>query len=208
MAEHKKNIKQEHLKSTFESIDKIHPHKMLAYLFIFGSSMVFLFMILAYSVTETNINNYNMPNAFIISAMIMLVSSFTISKIISAFNAEKIYKVRNALFVTLILGIGFSVCQYIGWQKLQALGIFTGGKNEGMYLYVVSGLHLSLFILAVSFLVVILIESIKVAKDPVKVLIKVTNPYEKVRLQILNDFWQYLNILWLILFFYFLYRIN
>jgi cytochrome c oxidase subunit III len=206
MAEHKKNIKQESLRSTFEKIDKIHPHKMLMYLFIFGSSMVFLFMILAYTVSDANMIGYGMPKAFIVSSMIMLISSFNMSKIISAFEEEKIYKVRNALAVTLSLALIFSLCQYIGWQQLKVEGIFFEGKSEAIYLYVISGLHLGLFVLAVAFLSVVLVESMKVSNDPVKVLIKTTNPYEKVRLEMLNVFWQYLTVLWIVLFFYFLMR--
>jgi cytochrome c oxidase subunit III len=206
MAEHKRNIKQESLRSTFERIDKIHPHKMLMYLFIFGSSLVFLFMILAYSVSTADITGYTMPKAFIFSAMIMLVSSFFISGIVSAYNEEKIHKVRNSLAITFSLALIFSLCQYIGWQQLKVEGIFFEGKTEAAYLYVISGMHLGLFILAVAFLAVILVESMKVSNDPVKVLIKVTNPYEKIRLEMLNTYWQYLNVLWLVLFFYFLYR--
>jgi cytochrome c oxidase subunit III len=206
MGEHNKNIKQQSLRSTFEKIDKIHPHKMLMYLFIFGSSMVFLFMILAYSVSDANVSGYGMPKAFIFSAMIMLLSSFSISRIIPAFNEEKIHKVRNSLALTLSLALIFSLCQYVGWQHLKMEGIFFDGKTEAAYLYVISGMHLALFILAVAFLSVILVESIKVSNDPVKVLIKITNPYEKVRLEMLNTYWQYLNVLWIVLFFYFLYR--
>jgi cytochrome c oxidase subunit III len=206
MAEHKKNIKQEKLRSTFERIDKIHPHKMLMYLFIFGSSLVFLFMILAYTVSDANVSGYEMPKAFIFSAMIMLVSSFVISGIIPAFEEEKIHKIRNSVATTFILALIFSLCQYIGWQQLKVEGIFFEGKSEAAYLYVISGMHLGLFILAIAFLAVILVESMKVSNDPVKVLIKVTNPYEKVRLEMLNTYWHYLNVLWLVLFFYFLYR--
>lgn len=206
MAEHKKNIKQENLRSTFERIEKIHPHKMLMYLFIFGSSMVFLFMILAYSVSDADLKGYTMPKAFIVSAMVMLLSSFHISRILPAFKEEKIFKVRNVLAFTLSLALIFSLLQYIGWQHLKVEEIFLEGKSEAIYLYVISGLHLGLFVLAVAFLSVILVESIKVSKDPVKVLIKVTNPYEKVRLEMLNGYWQYLTVLWMAMFFYFLLR--
>lgn len=205
MAEHKKNIKQENLKSTFEKIEKLHPHKLLMYLFIFGSSMIFLFMMLAYTVSETDIKSYDMPKAFVISALVMLVSGFSVSKIVPAFKQENISGLRNALAAALILGVVFTCCQYIGWQRLKADGIFLDGKSEAIYLYVISGLHLALYIIAMSYLSIILLEASKAAKDPVKALIKVTNPYEKVKLQMLNSFWQYLTILWLALFFYFLY---
>lgn len=206
MSENKKNIKQEKLRSTFEKIDKIHPHKMLMYLFIFGSSMVFLFMLLAYSVSDANIGDYEMPKAFIVSAMVMLVSSFAVSRIIPAFQEERIYKVRNSLVLTLSLALIFSFSQYMGWQNLKMDGIFLEGRSEAIYLYAISGLHLALFMLALAFLSIILIDSIKASNDPVKVLIKITNPYEKVRLQMLNIYWQYMNGLWLVLFFYFLFR--
>jgi len=205
MAEHKKNIKQENLRSTFEKIDKIHPHKMLMYLFIFGTSMVFMFMLLAYAVSEANLRSFEMPKAFIISAMIMLVSGFCVSKVVPAYKSEDIAGLRNALAVALFLGVVFSCCQYIGWQNLKNAGIFNEWKAEGLYLYVIGGMHLAMYIIAMSYLLVMLLESAKAAKDPVKALIKVTNPYEKIKLEMLNAFWQYLTVLWLVFFFYLLY---
>lgn len=205
MAEHKKNIKQENLRSTFERIDKIHPHKMLMYLFIFGTSMIFMFMMLAYTVSEADLRSFDMPKSFIISALVMLVSGFSVSRIIPSYKNEDITGIRNSLALALILGIVFSCCQYIGWQNLRTAGIFEEGKSEALYLYVISGLHMAMYIIAMSYLAIILLESAKAAKDPVKALIKVTNPYEKIKLEILNSFWQFLTVLWLTLFFYFLY---
>ncbi|MGK7393798.1 MAG: cytochrome c oxidase subunit 3 [Candidatus Cyclobacteriaceae bacterium M3_2C_046] len=208
MSENKRNLKQESIRSTFQKIEKIHPHKMLLYLFIFGSTLIFAFMLVAYTLTLPNLAefyNFKFPKAFIISVLAMLVSSFMMSGVFSSFEAENLKKVRNALIITFILGIVFAVCQYIGWQQLKEEGIFFTGKASGTYLYVITGLHLVHFISAIIFLTIILAEVYKAQKDPVKVLIMVTNPYEKIKLQILNTYWQYLDILWIVLFFYFLY---
>lgn len=209
MSEHKRNIKQEHIRSTFQKIEKIHPHKMLLYLFIFGSVLIFSFMLIAYTVTIPKLSFYDFdfPKAFIISAIIMLISSFNVSKVIPAFEKENIKKIRNLLAVTFFLGIAFAVCQYIGWQQLKNAGIFFTGKASGTYLYVITGLHLVHFISAMIFLSTVAIDMHRYEKDPVKILIIVTNPYEKVKLQILNTYWQFLDILWIVLFFYFLYTI-
>jgi len=58
-----------------------------------------------------------------------------------------------------------------------------------------------------AFLCYLLVNTIWVSKDPIRTLIMVTNPYEKIKLQIFVIYWQFLDMLWLVLFFYFLFAL-
>ena len=209
MSEEKRNIKQAKTRSTLDSIEKIHPHKMILYLFILGSSIVFTFMLLAYSFNqpENSLYEFAFPRVFIFSVILMLISSFSLSHMGYAVEKENLKGVRRYLIITFLLGISFAVCQYIGWQELNQQGLFLAGKAAPTYLYVITGLHLAHFISAMIFVAINAIDVFRFEKDPVKVLIFVTNPYEKTKLEIVNIYWQFLNVLWLVLFFYFLYSL-
>jgi len=178
---------------------------MLLYLFILGSSLIFIFMLIAYSFNKVVFYDIELPKEFIVSMVIMLVSSFNISRITAAFEEENILKIRNQLIITLIFGLAFAVLLFIGWGHLKDSGVFIPESRSGTYLYVITGLHLMHFVIAMLLLSVLLVEVLRQQKDPVKVLVKMTNPYEKLKLEILNTYWQFLTILWMILFFYFLF---
>lgn len=207
MADHNRKIKQQNLKSTFQQIEKIHPHKLLLYIFIFGSAMIFSIMLLGYSVTNPGVVKPELPKSFIISALIMLTSAFIVSKTLQSFEKEKIYEVRNYLILTLTIAAAFTVCQYSGWRELSEAGIFVENDPSATYLYIIAGMHMALFIGAIVFLLIILAEAIKIGRDPVKTLIATTNPYEKTKLEIFNNYWQFLNLIWLSLFTYFLFSL-
>jgi cytochrome c oxidase subunit III len=209
MSEDKRNIKQTKTNSTFNRIEKIHPHKMILYLFILGSSIIFTFMLVAYSfnMPTNSLYQFIFPKVFVISLVIMMLSSFSLSHMTHALEKEQLSRMRNFMLTAFILGLSFAIFQYVGWQQLKQQGLFHAGKAAPTYLYVITGLHLVHFISAMIMLSIYMIDVYRYEKDPVKILIFVTNPYEKTKLEMLNTYWQFLNVLWLILFFYFLYSL-
>ena len=55
------------------------------------------------------------------------------------------------------------------------------------------------------FLLYLLMECHKASKDVVKQLVYSTSPYQKIKFKILTDFWHFVDILWVVLFLYFLF---
>jgi len=209
MSEENRNIKQTKARSTFNRIEKIHPHKMILYLFIMGSSIIFTFMLVAYSFNMPNnsLYQFTFPKVFIMSIIIMLLSGFSLSHMLYALEKEQLTRLRNYMLLAFILGLSFAIFQYIGWQQLKHQGLFLAGKAAPTYLYIITGMHLVHFISAMIMLSIYMIDVYRFEKDPVKILIFVTNPYEKTKLEILNTYWQFLGVLWVILFFYLLYNL-
>lgn len=204
------NIKNKQQESTFQRIERMHPHKMLLYLGIIGSSLIFLFMVIAYSISKPQggfLEGFIMPKAFVLSTVILIFSGFVSSKLQTFYNEDKIHSLKKALALTLFLGTCFAVCQYIGWKELSTSGIYLAGKASGSFLYVLTGLHVVHLVGGLLFLTYLLANTIWVSKDPIRTLIMVTNPYEKIKLQIFAVYWQFLDVLWLVLFFYFLFAL-
>lgn len=205
--QNKNNTGEKKKETTIARLEKIHPHKMLLYLSIFGSSLIFLFMITAYTVgrPENDFANFSMPKSFIVSLVLLLFSSFFISKVLPAFKKDKIQEVKSALEITLLLGLAFTICQYVGWYEMNRSGIYLSGKDSGAYLYVISGLHVLHLAGGLAFLTLTYTKVSTTARDPVKALIMVTNPYQRIRLEMLTTYWHFVDILWVALFFYFLF---
>lgn len=205
--QNKNNTEEKRRETAMARLEKIHPHKMLLYLAIFGSSLVFLFMVTAYTFSrpEEDFINFTMPKSFIVSLVVLLLSSFAISKALPAFRKDKIKEVKRAVEIALFLGLIFTICQYMGWYELNKSGIHLTGKDSGAYLYIISGLHILHLAGGLVFLTLAYTKISTVSRDPVKTLIMVTNPYQRVRLEMLVTYWHFVDVLWIVLFFYFLF---
>lgn len=204
-----RNIKDAQQGTTLEKIEKLHPHKMLLYLAIFGSSLIFAFMLIAFTASYSSPGpdqpGFVMPKAFIFSTLVLLFSSYFVTQFTKLYENDEMKKLRNFLGITVMLGLIFTVSQYWGWHQLEKSGYGLTGMNSGAYLYVISGLHILHLVGGIFFMTFQFIRISGVANDPVKGLILVTNPYEKMKMQMLTTYWHFLDILWLGLFLYFLF---
>ena len=62
--------------------------------------------------------NLGMPREFWVSSVLILISSLTIHLAISSAKKGNKSKIKLFLVLTLVLGLGFSVCQFYGWKTL------------------------------------------------------------------------------------------
>ncbi|MFY0591688.1 cytochrome c oxidase subunit 3 [Roseivirga sp.] len=195
-------------KEAFKRIEGMHPHLVLLYVSMIGSAIIFLFTVVAFTVSrppEADFLSTNFPKSFVVSTFVLLLSSFTVSKILPAFEKDDLDEVKKWLGLTLLLGFAFSVSQLTGWKELQSYNILFTGNRSGAYLYVISGLHVLHMAGVMIFAFVLLMECHKTSQDSVKHLMYATNPYQKVKLRILTDFWHFVDAVWIVLFFYFLF---
>lgn len=206
---HNRKISDTHLTTTFERIEKLHPHKMLLYLAMFGTSLIFVFMLIAFTATHNGAvegaPEFRMPKAFIFSTMVLLFSSYYVSRFLRAYRNEEMKKLRNLIGITVMLGFVFTLSQYWGWHELDVSGYSLTGLSSGAYLYVISGLHILHLVGGIFFMTYQFIRISRVANDPVKSLIMVTNPYHKIKLEMLTTYWHFMDLLWVGLFTYFLF---
>ena len=149
--------------------------------------------------------NFRFPKAFIVSLVLLLFSSFSISKALTAFREDDMKALKHALGITLVLGLAFTISQYVGWYELNQANIYLSGQVSGSYLYVISGLHVLHLAAGLVFLTMTYTQVSSITRDPVKQLIMVTNPYQRVKLEMLTVYWHFVDALWVVLFFYFLF---
>lgn len=202
-----KNTKKEAQQTVIGRLEQLHPHKTLLYLAIFGSCLLFGFLVAAYTMktdAETFIN-FRFPKAFIVSLVLLLCSSFSISKALTAFREDDMTSLKRSLGITLVLGLGFTISQYVGWYELNQSNIYLSGEVSGSYLYVISGLHVLHLAAGLVFLTMTYTHVSNVSRDPVRQLIMITNPYQRIKLEMLTVYWHFIDALWVVLFFYFLF---
>jgi cytochrome c oxidase subunit 3 len=204
----RKNTKAQYRESSFQQIEKMHPYKMLMLLGILGVAMIFMFLVIAYSVSITNhtqLLEVRLPKIITLGTIILLGSSIALNMAVKAFHEDNMRQLNFMIFLVLLMGAIFTGCQFLGWLGLKESGVFFVGPSSGTFLYVISGLHLIHLAGGMLLLVLAFVKSYQVRRDPVKALIMVTNPFDRLRLELLSVYWHFLTALWLLLFFFFLY---
>lgn len=195
----KKTKKQE--LSFFERVEKMHPYKMIFILSLLGSTLIFLFLLFSFFMSLGNEGNkeIEIPAVFALSTVLIGASSFMIHPIHSLFKAEEIPSLIIALRITFFLGLGFALCQFLGWKALRESEVLFSSQVSASFLYVMTGLHALHFLAAHTYLGYLIFQTQKISRDPVQFLIAETNPFWHLKYELLTKGWHFLGILWGIL---------
>ena len=173
--------------------------KPMLYFAIGSMVMLFAGMTSAYVVRlgQGNWLKFDMPQIFYFSTAVILICSVTINWAVQSAKKDELAKVRNALLLTLLLGITFIVFQVIGWNHLTAQKIFFAGKDSnasGSFFYVITGMHLAHLIGGILYLLAVTVKSFN----------KKYNSKNYLSLQLCATYWHFLDGLWIYLFFFLL----
>ena len=192
--------------SAFRRIEKMHPIRMLLYLSMIGIGVLFFILTVAFARTGGfHGEEFHLPKFFSVSAILLLFSSYAMSKVPGLYKREKLKKMVRYLAFTLTFGILFIGAQLIGWNEMSNTGVHFSGKASGTYLYLISALHILHLLGGIIFLSFMLFKTIYVASDGVRSLIFIRDPFRRLQLSMLNSYWHFMDFLWLGLYFVFLF---
>ncbi|UJP65920.1 cytochrome c oxidase subunit 3 [Mongoliitalea daihaiensis] len=194
--------------SWFRKIEKMHPYQTLMYLGMFGSGLIFLFMTTAFLASDTSMveaTKFRMPKSFILSTLVLLISGYTVSKLLLHYREDSVQKLKNSLLITFFLGVIFTVLQFIGWKELSLMGVDFRGLPSGSFLYVLSGIHIFHLIGAMIFALIMVYQYSRIEKDEIKNLVLLTNPFERMRIELFTIYWHFMDFIWLVLFMIFVF---
>lgn len=200
-------MKQKDKVNWFNKIENMHPYRTLLYLGMFGSGLIFLFMVFAFVASQPTSDiyaRYSMPKTFILSSVLLVASAFTCTKILPSFANNRLDRTKNFLSSTFLLGLSFTGLQFFGWKELTEIGVDFRGLPAGSFLYVLSGIHLFHLIGAMIYALVLVFQIHKCEGDEVKSLILLSNPYEKMKLDLFTVYWKFMDVVWIILFILFI----
>jgi cytochrome c oxidase subunit III len=139
------------------------------------------------------LKDFQLPNAFIISTVIIILSSLTFILAKRALKANNTKVTTIWLFVTLVLGIIFIYNQFQGFQQIINLGYnFTGPtSNVTMsYIYLIAIVHILHVVVGLICLMVVIYNHFKQKYT-------VTN---MLGFELASTFWHFIDILWIYLF--------
>ncbi len=170
----------------------MNPKKFALWLFIVSISMLFAALTSAYLVrkSEGNWLHFDFPIQFWISSIAILASSVTMHLAYSKAKKDEFFSLRNYMGLTIILGVIFTVFQYLGWKALVDMNVYFVGNPAGSFVYVFSGLHGAHIISGLVFLGIVFYRVMRQ-----KVHSKNLNS-----IQMCTTYWHFLDGLWLYLF--------
>jgi cytochrome c oxidase subunit 3 len=175
---------------------KIHPHKFALWIAMASIAMMFAGLTSAYIVRHAQGNwvDYKLPMIFYISTAVIMASSVTIVLGIRAFKKRSMPQFRMLITTTLLLGIAFAVCQFIGFNQLYAANIRVDGNPSESFLFIIAGLHL---LHIIGGIIALLIVFFRAFRTRVKI-------YNTTGLEIVASYWHFVDVLWIYLFVFFL----
>ena len=196
-------------KPVIERIEGIHPLKMINYLVISISCLLYAFisyMFIKHLAFELKGNfTFNLPKFYTISTILLICSVYFTSRILDAYKNDEISLLRKLLSFTLISGLLFFISQTIAWMELLRNDFIPDSNNIITYVFVFSAIHLAYVLSGMIMSAILFYKYMLIENDPVKTLIAATNPLEKVKLEIYTIFWQFNVISWVMIFLMFLF---
>lgn len=159
-------------------------------------AMMFAGLTSAYIVRQAQGNwvEYSLPILFWFSTAAIVVSSATIALGLRAFRQRRMPQYRMLITATLILGVLFGVFQFMGFSQLYANDIRVDGNPSESFLFIIAGLHL---LHIAGGIIALLIVFFRAFRTNVKI-------YNATGLEIVANYWHFVDILWIYLFVFFL----
>jgi len=178
--------------TTYRS-SRINPKKFALWAAMGSIVMMFAALSSAYIVRQAAGNwlEFQLPGIFYLSTAIILISSITLHKSYSSFKNEQESPYKLYLIVTFVLGIGFIISQYYGWQRLYALGIDLKGNPSGSFVYVLSFIHVAHVLGGIACLLTALFHAFALK-------FRVTDK-RKNRFELVVHYWHFVDLLWVYL---------
>lgn len=183
------------------------PFAFMLYLAIVGSGLLFFFLLLVFITKETRNQDIplKIPGVFWVSTFMIVASSLTLQGANKAFKEERFRSYRLNISITLLAGIMFIILQGLGWQKMLSAGITMANNTGGMFIYVLSGLH----ILHTLGGLIALASANKDAFQRMQYVdsfVYSVNPPNQLKIKLISIYWHFIDILWIILFLFLVYH--
>lgn len=191
-------IKKLEEQKLFEENQSRRAKKMMLWFGIISLSMSFAGLTSAYVVSSERkdwLTDFQIPQAFYISLVAIVLSSITIHFAKRAIQIQNNKKGMLLLLSTFVLGVVFVVLQFIGFSQIIENGYYFTGSESSIttsFIYLVVLMHLAHILVGlICLLVVIVNHSNK----------KYNN--KTLGVELVTTFWHFVDILWIYLFLFF-----
>ncbi len=175
---------------------KMHPHKFTLWVAIGSLVMMFAGLTSAFIVKSNQVNwkPVALPKVFWFSTVVILLSSLAVHLALRSFKNGEMGKYKMLIGATVLLGVAFIVCQWMGFRDLWAQQVTFKGAGAGQFLYVIFGLHA---LHVIGGLIALLVMFFKA-------FLRKTKMYNSVPVEVTATYWHFVDFLWIYLLVFFL----
>jgi len=129
-----------------------------------------------------------LPNAFIYSTLLIVMSSVTMQLAYNAAKRTAFNRQKWLLGATIALGVGFFVIQVYAWGILSDRGVlFVNNNASQSFIYIFTGMHLAHIVAGIIVLIRALVGKIQ----------NISQVRNVFRMNLATVFWHFLGILWI-----------
>ena len=179
------------------------------YLALLGIAVLFTGLVTMYVFTRmqdgTAPSGHSFPRYFSLSTIVLLVSSPVLAQARRLYKADDLPNLARCLGATLLLASIFCGLQLAGWRELQQQGVLFKDSPSGTYVYLISGVHIAHIVGGMCYLLALLVRTLHAARDGVRTLVFIRNPYRRRQLQAISIYWHFVDAIWVVLFAVFLF---
>ncbi len=175
---------------------EIRAKKMMLWFGIISMIMTFGGLTSAYIVRSSEedwLKDYQLPQIFLWSTLVILTSSFSIQAAKSNITKGERSMGTAWLIVTLVLGMTFIGLQFKGFGQIIDQGYYFTGLSSNVttsFIYVLALSHIAHVVVGIVVLLVVLFKHVKGKYDKGRIL----------GLSLATTFWHFVDALWLYLF--------
>ncbi|AMA50192.1 MULTISPECIES: cytochrome c oxidase subunit 3 [Flavobacterium] len=179
-----------------EKQKKVRSYKLILLFGMLSMFMMFAGLTSAYLVSASRkdwVHDMVLPPAFMISTVVIILSSVTIHLAKLAIRKDNRAKVSLYLGLTLVLGLVFVFLQFTGFSQIVAMGYYFTGSESTVttsFLYMLTLLHLVHLFAGVISLLIIIYNHYK----------QKYNSTQTSGIELGAMFWHFLDFLWVYLF--------
>lgn len=172
--------------------------KMMLWFAMISISMTFAGLTSAYVVSSARadwLTDFVMPQSFIWSTVVLVLSSFVFHNTKTAVRQGNITLAVTLTGATVVMAVVFIIGQFMGFNSIIASGYYFTGAQSSIttsFIYVLVLLHMAHLFAGIIVLLVVFYKLLKNKYTPAN--------YLGLELAVL--FWHFLDILWLYLFFF------
>ena len=138
--------------------------------------------------------SFNLPHAFWLSTIVILVSSGTMHLALKSFKNRNMHRYKRLITLTAFLGLVFMGAQLVGFSGMYAEGFTLTWNISAGFLFVIVGAHMLHVLGGVIALLVIFFRAYR----------KKVRTYDPVPVEIAATYWHFVDGLWLYLYIFFM----
>lgn len=185
----------------------VNPKKFALWLAMAGMAMFFAALLSALILKRGDFKaweEFKLPSQFLYSTIMAILTSVSFQFSLVQYRRKNFSNFRGLFATGLGLAVTFLFCQLQGREALNAIGKPITGNISGQFIYMLSYLHA--FHIVVGLLVAIIFYGIAIAvrkKDAFETK-GVVNPERQLHLELLVQFWHFIDAVWIVLYLFFL----